>query len=100
MVSVDVKQHSEVIPLSTPLCPCPGDRWCDVLGIVPAGSVSNSSILQIFRGTSLLTKRPICVRQIVSFRETTLDKATCAGYTKLNLPDVLLRLAVADLSYM
>ena len=27
----------------------PGDRWCDVLGFVPAGSVSSFSTLQIFR---------------------------------------------------
>ena len=27
----------------------PGDRWCDVIGLVPAGSVSSSSTLQIFR---------------------------------------------------
>ena len=27
----------------------PGDRWCDVLGFVPTGSVSRSSTLQIFR---------------------------------------------------
>ena len=26
----------------------PGDRWCDVLGFVPAGSVSSFSTLQIF----------------------------------------------------
>ena len=32
------------------LFPClspPGDRWCDVLGFVPTGSVSSSSTLQI-----------------------------------------------------
>ena len=27
----------------------PGDRWCDVFGLVPTGSVSNSSTLHIFR---------------------------------------------------
>ena len=27
----------------------PGDRWCDVFGFVPAGSVSSFSTLQIFR---------------------------------------------------
>ena len=27
----------------------PSNRWCNVLGFVPAGSVSNSSTLQIFR---------------------------------------------------
>ena len=32
----------------------PGDRWCDVLGFVPAGSVWSSSTLQIFRDTSHL----------------------------------------------
>ena len=32
----------------------PGDRWCDVLGFVPACSVSSSSALQIFRETSHL----------------------------------------------
>ena len=35
------------------LCP-PCDRWCDVLGFVPAGSVSNCSTLQIFRDASHL----------------------------------------------
>ena len=33
------------------LFPClspPSDKWCDVLGFVPAGTVSNSSTLQIF----------------------------------------------------
>ena len=29
----------------------PGDRWCDVLDFVPAGSVSSFSTLQIFRET-------------------------------------------------
>ena len=32
----------------------PGDRWCGVLGFVPAGSVSSSSTLQIFREASRL----------------------------------------------
>ena len=32
----------------------PGDRWCDVLGFVPVGSVSSSSTLQIFRDVSHL----------------------------------------------
>ena len=31
-----------------------GDRWCDVLGFVPAGSVSSSSPLQIFRDATRL----------------------------------------------
>ena len=30
----------------------PGDRWCDVLGFVPAGNVSSSSAFQIFRDAS------------------------------------------------
>ena len=30
----------------------PGDRWCDFLGFVPAGSVSSSSTLQSFRDAS------------------------------------------------
>ena len=32
----------------------PDDRWCDVLGFVPAGSVSSFSTLQIFRDASHL----------------------------------------------
>ena len=32
----------------------PGDRWCDALGFVPAGSVSSSSPLQIFRDATRL----------------------------------------------
>ena len=32
----------------------PGDRWCDVLGFVPAGSVSSFSTLQIFQESSHL----------------------------------------------
>ena len=32
----------------------PGDRWCDVLGFVPAGSVSNSSTLKLFQEASHL----------------------------------------------
>ena len=39
------------------LFPClspPGERWCDVLGFVPAGSVSSSSAPQIFQDTSHL----------------------------------------------
>ena len=31
-----------------------GDRWCDVLDFVPAGSVSSSSTLQVFREASHL----------------------------------------------
>ena len=30
----------------------PGHRWCDALGFVPAGSVSSSSTLKIFRDSS------------------------------------------------
>ena len=32
----------------------PGDQWCEVLGFVPAVSVSSFSTLQIFRGASRL----------------------------------------------
>ena len=32
----------------------PGDRWCDVLGFVPTGSVSSSSTLKIFQEASHL----------------------------------------------
>ena len=32
----------------------PGDRWCVVIGLVPAGSVLSSSALQIFREASHL----------------------------------------------
>ena len=32
----------------------PGNRWCNVLGFVPVGSVSSSSTLQIFRDASHL----------------------------------------------
>ena len=32
----------------------PGDRWCDVLGFVPAGSVSSSSTFWIFQEASHL----------------------------------------------
>ena len=32
----------------------PGDRWCDVIGFVTAGSVSSSSTCQIFRDASQL----------------------------------------------
>ena len=32
----------------------PSDRWCDVLGFVPAGCVLSSSTLQILRGASHL----------------------------------------------
>ena len=37
-------------PLSTP----PGDCWCDVLGSVPAGSISSSSTFQILQDASHL----------------------------------------------
>ena len=37
-------------PLSTP----PGNCWCDVLGSVPAGSISSSSTLQILQDASHL----------------------------------------------
>ena len=30
----------------------PGDQWYDVLGFVPTGSVSNCSVVQIFRATA------------------------------------------------
>ena len=33
----------------------PGDRWCGVLGFVPAGNVSSSSTLQIFRDATRLS---------------------------------------------
>ena len=41
----------------------PGDRWCDVLGFVSAGSVSSFSTLQIFREASYLWGllcQPVC----------------------------------------
>ena len=44
-----LKEDRWALPLSTPLLSPPGDRWCDELGFVPAGSVSSSSILEIFR---------------------------------------------------
>ena len=42
----------------------PDDWWCDVLGFVPAGSVSSSSTLQIFRDVRnswWLLCRPVCL---------------------------------------
>ena len=50
------RYRTEVLPL-TSLTPYrwakpAGDRWCDVLGFVPAGSVSSSSTFQIFREAS------------------------------------------------
>ena len=38
--------------LHTNIQRCKGGRWCDVLGFVPAGSVSSFSTLQIFREAS------------------------------------------------
>ena len=41
-----------------------GDRWCDVLGFVPTGSVSSSSTFQIFRDAHHLWWSlcpPVCV---------------------------------------
>ena len=40
--------HFRCPHLSPPHLSPPGDQWCDVLGFVPAGSVSSSSTLQIF----------------------------------------------------
>ena len=42
------KEDRLALPVFQRLNP-PGDRWYDVLGFVPAGSVSNFSTLQIFR---------------------------------------------------
>ena len=42
------KEDRLALPLSTPLSP-PGDRWCEVLDFVPAGSVSSVSTFQSFR---------------------------------------------------
>ena len=42
------------LPLSTPLSSRIWDRWCDVIGFVPAGSVSSSSTFQIIWDTSYL----------------------------------------------
>ena len=52
-LSRPLKEDRLALPLSTPLSP-PGDRWCDILGFVPAGSVSSFSTLQIFREASHL----------------------------------------------
>ena len=49
-----LKEDRRMFPLSTPFSPRPGDRWCDVLGNMHEGSVSSSSILQIFRDASHL----------------------------------------------
>ena len=51
-VSRPFEEDHLALPLSTPLPP--GDRWCDALGFVPAGSVSSFSTLQIFRVASRL----------------------------------------------
>ena len=53
------KEDRLALPLSTPESFPPGDRWCDVLGLVPAGSVrfvpsGSSSTFQIFREASHL----------------------------------------------
>ena len=39
-----------LLPCSTLRFSPPGDRWCDVLGFIPAGILSNSSTLQTFLG--------------------------------------------------
>ena len=41
----------------------PGDRWCDVLGFVPPGSVSNSSTFKIWDASHLwlLLYPPVCL---------------------------------------
>ena len=48
-------------PRSTPALP--GDRWCDILGFVPAGNVSSAWTLQIFRDEIhlwMLPCSPVC----------------------------------------
>ena len=47
VLSRPLKEDCLALPFFTPLSP-PGDWWCDVLGFVPAGSVSSFSTLQIF----------------------------------------------------
>ena len=50
VLSREVVDHCPLISLCSP-----GDRWrCNVIGFVPAGSVSSSSTFQIFRNASHL----------------------------------------------
>ena len=50
------------LPLSTPLSH--SDQWCDVLGFVPAGSVSSFSTLQIFARQSIYVCVCVCVCEV------------------------------------
>ena len=68
--SSDWRWHSLVLSRKTvqwflfPLLSPPGDRWCDVLGFVPVGSISSSSTLRIFRDASHLEGLlcpPVCL---------------------------------------
>ena len=44
----------ETVPMFSQRLSLSGNRWCDVLGFVPAGSASSFSTLQIFREASRL----------------------------------------------
>ena len=46
------QEDRRALPLSTPLSSTPGDRWCDVFSLVPAGTFPSSSTLRIFRKAS------------------------------------------------
>ena len=48
-LSVPFKEDRLALPLSVTRLSPPGYRWSDVLGFVPADSVSNATSLQAFR---------------------------------------------------
>ena len=77
------KEDGRALPLSTPLSF--GDRWRDIFGFVPAGSVlsvSSSSTLQILRGSR---NRPLVMAALLailsarSFPVTGMSRITHPG---------------------
>ena len=59
-----------------------GDRLCDVLGFVSAGSVSSSSALQIFRDTSCVSHQSI--RSVVSLHSGMMITITTITIYSIN----------------
>ena len=60
--------------LSTPLSSTPGDRWCDVFGLVPAVTFPSSSTLGIFREAShswWLVAFPQSICSVISLHSST-----------------------------
>ena len=79
VLSGKIIEHFPFLCLSSP-----GYRWCDVPGLVPAGSVSSSSTLQIFRD-GCFARQSIC--SVISFDSGMSRTVHPQDFSKVDVED-------------